>query len=137
MFVRKWIREELLASTALESIVICSYSGTVTSATFVKWINHFQEKEMKPISLYTFPDKDFHPSCITDIADAEENHGVSENIEGLASHAEEDLSPYFTDHQLCSHLGNSGSISYFNHSSDSGVERIWVSLKFLFLKELG
>jgi hypothetical protein len=53
---------------------------------------------MKPISLHTFPDKDFHSSCFTGLADVEENRGVSENMEGLASHAEEDLSPYFTDH---------------------------------------
>lgn len=46
---------------------------------------------MKPISLHTFPDKDFHP-------DAEKNLGVSENMEELATHDEEDLSSYFTHH---------------------------------------
>jgi hypothetical protein len=112
VFAGKRIREKLLATTPPESVVVCSYSGNVTSATFVEWINLFQEKEMMPISPYIFPNVDFLLSGFTDLADAEENHRVSENMEEHASHAEEELSPYFTDHWLCSHLRKSGSISY-------------------------
>jgi hypothetical protein len=77
---------------------MCSYSGSVISATFVKRINHFQKKEMKPISLRTFPDKDFHPSCFTGLADAEKNRGSAKTWKDLQSRVEEDLSPHFTDH---------------------------------------
>jgi hypothetical protein len=98
VFVRKWVGENLLARTASETIVVCLHSGSFASATFVKWINHHQKKGMMLLSPYAFRDKGFHPSRFTDLAEAEKNRDVSENMERHASHDEEKLSPYLTDH---------------------------------------
>jgi hypothetical protein len=77
---------------------VCFHSESFASATFVKWINHFQKAGMMPHSPYTFRNKCFHASCFTDLAEAEKNYDVSENIERHAIHDEEKLSPYLTDH---------------------------------------
>jgi hypothetical protein len=36
----------------------------------------------------TFTDHDLLPSCVTDLAEAQENHEASENVEEVCSHAE-------------------------------------------------